>query len=191
MMAERARSLRRSAALVTVVGTFLALAWLVWSDVRDLQARERAAMDQAAVQTQQVRDLASQVRRLGGVPVVTPQPGAPGSPGSPGQQGQPGVTGPSGPPGASVTGPAGPKGDQGKEGPQGASGTIGATGPPGPPGPQGEPGPAGQKGDAGEQGPKGDQGSPGPTCPDGYHLVDATVLTSGGPQDSVICAKES
>lgn len=123
--------------------------------------------------------LAQQVRDLGGVPKVTPQPGPTGAAGSPGVPGRPGRSGQSG-----SNGRPGQNGAAGEPGKTGASGSPGASGAPG------VKGDTGPKGDTGTQGPKGDQGepgSPGPTCPDGYHTTHTTVVTAGGPQDAVIC----
>ena len=84
----------------------------------------------------QVEALRTQVKSLGGTPVVGP-------PGSQGQPGQPGAIGPQG--------VAGPPGVQGPPGPQGA---------PGVPGPDGSPGTGGSVGSVGAQGAPGPQGIP-------------------------------
>lgn len=118
------------------------------------------------------RQLADQVRSLGGTPVVQPvagPAGVPGAAGATGATGASGVQGPQGVPGQKgdtgapgPTGPAGVQGAAGQDGTDGTNGQAGATGVAGPQGPQGEAGPAGP------QGPQGEQGPPGPTCPDGY-----------------------
>jgi hypothetical protein len=137
------------------------------------------------------RVLAQQVRDLGGIPKVSPQPGpagspgASGSPGAPGASGAPGRTGPSGKPGRT-----GASGSPGKTGPSGAPGNPGAVGPSGPPGPAGKDGKDGADGKDGSPGPVGPSGPPGPTCPDGYYATHTTVVTAGGPQDAVICTAD-
>lgn len=126
--------------------------------------------------------LAQQLRDHNIVPKVTPQPGptgAQGSPGVPGQSGRSGQSGSNGRPGQN-----GASGQPGAPGQSGAPGAVGASGAPG------AKGDTGAKGDMGEQGPKGDPGSPGPTCPDGYHATHTTVVTSGGPQDAVVCTAD-
>lgn len=129
--------------------------------------------------------LAQQVRDMGGVPKVSPQPGPTGAPGSPGVPGQPGRSG--------QAGSAGRPGQDGASGEPGKTGASGAPGAPGAPGAKGDVGPKGDKGDPGERGPKGDQGDPGPpgpTCPNGYHATPTTVVTASGPQDAVICTAD-
>jgi hypothetical protein len=171
-MIERLRKLRRGVPAVLLAAILAGLVvWLV-VEIRDVHDRLRQAQ-------QDSRTLAQQVRDLGGVPKVTPQPGP---------------TGASGPPGASVTGPPGRQGSSGRSatGPPGASGKPGAsvTGPSGvagSPGAVGPSGPAGPAGKDGADGHDGKDGSPGPTCPDGYHTTNTTVVTAGGPQDAVIC----
>lgn len=174
-MGERVQSARRGAGVVIALGAVAVLAWQVWTSVLDLQARARDAMETAQVQDRQIQTLADQVRKLGGVPVVTPSPAA----------GPPGLTGPAGPPGATVTGPPGPAGAKGDPG-----ATV--TGPPGPAGPKGDSvtGPPGPAGADGKDGKDGQQGPPGPACPDGYSVKTTTVVTDDGPQDVAICTKE-
>lgn len=133
----------------------------------------------------EVATLAEQVREMGGTPRVTPEPGPAGSPGASGQPGAPG--------GQGVPGRNGTSGGQGPSGSPGAVGASGAPGQSGSPGKDGATGAAGAKGETGEQGPRGEQGPsgpPGPSCPDGYTAKSSTVLTPGGPQESVICTKE-
>lgn len=185
-MAERVRSARRNAGVVVVAAVFLVLAWMAWSASRELKhdnrqlARQVSAQETiAAARDQQLRDLAAQVRRLGGTPVVVPPPGPAGQPGATGPSGSPGQRG-----GAGARGPAGPAGSTG---PSGAPGASGQPGQDGAQGPQGEPGAPGPRG---EQGPKGEQGEPGPACADGYHPEQVTVLTSDGPKPATICAKD-
>jgi Collagen triple helix repeat (20 copies) len=177
-MIERIRQARRGIQALLLAAVFIVLVgWLV-VEIRDVHDRLRQAQ-------QDSRTLAQQVRDLGGVPKVTPQPGPTGAAGSPGAPGQPGSSGSSG-----SNGRAGQNGASGKSGAAGASGAPGASGAAGV---KGDTGPSGDKGDTGEQGPKGDQGdpgSPGPTCPDGYHATPTTVVTADGPQTAVICAAD-
>lgn len=123
-------------------------------------ARVSSDLDQARTD---VSVLSGQVRQLGGVPSVTPQPGPQGTPGSPGPtgpSGPPGPTGPRGEPGRS--GDNGTSGSAGTSGQPGTDGTPGSPGPKGDAGPQGEPGPEGATGPQGEKGPQGETGEQGP-----------------------------
>lgn len=156
-MAERARNARRYIWVVVLAVLFLGLTWYINARLetqRSTAEHDRVTLaQQASVRDQQIRDLAAQVRRMGGTPVVSPPPGPAGSPGQPGasgSQGRPGVAGKSGQPGASVTGPPG------KTGPTGAS----VTGPPGPVGPAGSAGKDGKDGADGKPGSDGKDGSP-------------------------------
>ena len=171
-MTERLRQVRRGVPAVLLATILLVLVFWLVLEIRDVHDRLRQAQRDSQTLAQQVRD-------LGGVPKVTPQPGPSGAPGQPGRSGQPGSNG--------RAGQSGANGQPGKSGQSGAPGAVGASGPPG------AKGDTGSKGDAGEQGPKGDQGdpgSPGPTCPDGYHTTHTTVVTVGAPQDAVICTAD-
>jgi Collagen triple helix repeat (20 copies) len=126
----------------------------------------------------QVESLAEQVRGLGGVPVVSPSPGAPGRPGTPGAPGQPGSPGTPG-----DRGPAGPSGSPGASGAPGSPGTPGQPGSAGQPGQDGAQGPPGPQG---EQGPRGEQGAPGETPETVYCTPPGLgggpwTCTTGGP----------
>ncbi len=140
----------------------------------------------------EVSTLSKQVVDLGGTPRVTPQPGPAGSQGVSGQPGASGAPGGQGVPGRN--GSAGSQGPLGSPGAVGASGAPGQPGSPGQDGATGAAGATGPKGDTGEQGPRGEpgpSGPPGPACPDGYQPEHVTVVTPGGPQDSIVCTKES
>lgn len=180
MVAEHARSVRRYLPAAVLVVLFLALAWWVSAELsaqRSTAERDRQTLaQQASVRDQQIRDLAAQVRRMGGTPVVSP-PGPAGIPGAPGQSGAPGAAGGTGRPGVSGSpGPVGASGAPGSAGTPGKDGTTGPKGDTGPPGPQGDPGPT---------------GPPGPACPTGYKAATVTVVTDSGPQDILTCTKES
>ncbi|MDB5911098.1 MAG: hypothetical protein JWP34_5215 [Massilia sp.] len=161
-MVERARSVRRYGWVVAWSLLFVGLAWWVhvgFDDQRHAAERDRTSLArQAAVRDQQIRDLAAQVRRMGGTPVVTPPPGPAGSPGAPGQPGAAGSPGASGSPGRS-----GASGAQGSPGPVGPSGAAGAAGAPG----QSVTGPAGPAGPSGPPGKDGADGKPGADGKDG------------------------
>ncbi|WP_433520154.1 hypothetical protein ACQP2T_63485 (plasmid) [Nonomuraea sp. CA-143628] len=132
--------------------------------------------------------LSEQVKRLGGVPLVSLSPGPPGERGPVGPAGQTvtgprGLTGPSGPPG-----PAGRDGKPGKDGAVGATGVPGLQGVPGQKGEKGDPGPPGGKGEAGADGkdgkdgsagPKGEQGEPGPRGETGPAPTSWTFAIAG------------
>lgn len=152
----------------------------------DRHAAANAVVGQTALSA--VSELAAQVRRLGGHPVVEPstlpQPltGATGATGAAGQQGPRGLTGATGVPGDTVNGPAGPagpKGDTGPAGPagkDGTNGTPGADGAAGADGAQGPPGPAGYPDTFTIEIP----GMPLFTCsdPDGDHAYTCTAAAS-------------
>lgn len=134
-------------------------------------------VDDRARMSQRVVILEQYIRSKGGTP----------PPGLSGRRGDKGDTGPAGVPGE--------KGDTGSTGKPGKDGRDGKTGSPGPvvtgsPGGVGEKGDKGDKGDRGETGPQGDTGEPGPTCPSGYHVEPATVLTADGPRSGVICVTD-
>lgn len=149
------------------------LAWVLVSQHQQITALSQQATANASAGQQ----LADQVRKLGGVPVVQPEagpagtpgaqgtPGAPGTPGATGRPGQAGAsgqkgdtgatgpTGPSGPPGVpGAAGTNGSDGTNGADGQDGANGPAGPAGAAGPPGPQGEPGPSGAPGADGADG---------------------------------------
>lgn len=111
--------------------------------------------------------LQRQVEDLGGIPVVTPEPGPTGEAGPPGPKGDQGFPGPQGVPGP--VGPQGPDGltgvagQVGPSGQNGTDGTSGADGQTGPQGPQGDSGPQGPAGERGPQGPAGQNGTDGRT----------------------------
>lgn len=146
-MVERLHIARRG--LVGAGIGVLALVVAAWIGLAISDVRSRLAADERDKQV-----LAQQVRDLGGVPKVTPEPGPTGPAGSPGASGPQGPAGQNGRNGSTGSpGPAGPTGKTGAAGPagtQGSPGTTGATGPQGPVGPQGD------------QGPKGDTGPTGP-----------------------------
>lgn len=144
----------------------------------------------------QVTVLSSQVRGLGGTPVVvppsdTPQvitvpgtPGARGIPGIPGAAGQPGPEGKPGVPGGpGIPGAAGNNGDDGSDGEPCSPEVDQCRGPAGPQGPEGAastvPGPAG---------PTGPAGPPGPTCEPGWH--PETVAVGFPPRDARVCVAD-
>lgn len=169
-------------------GILLILALVAWA--LTLIAAQHAQIRQLADEGGQ---LADQVRAMGGVPVVTPSPGAPGDPGAPGSPGSPGQPGADGRPGRTgQSGESGPQGPQGPQGEPGADGEPGATvqGPPGPSGAPGAPGKDGADGADGERGPAGPSGPPGPACPDGYQPETTTIVTPGGPKEAVVCVQD-
>lgn len=148
---------------VTVVVVVMGALWIavtmsgLSADNSRLEQQATASERKASTRDQQLRDLAAQVRKLGGTPVVVPPPGVAGSPGVAGQPGAPGRPGAAGSPGRS-----GGAGSPGPTGPAGPSGTQGAAGAPGqavtgPPGPAGPTGPAGKDG---KDGTDGKDGSP-------------------------------
>lgn len=167
--------LRGTVVAVTVVAIVMGALWITVTIVGVQADNARLHGD--------VSTLAQQVRDMGGTPRVTPEPGPAGSPGASGQPGAPGAAGGQG--AAGRTGSKGPAGATGRPGASGVPGRPGASGAPGPKGDPGAIGPAGPKGDTGPSGP------PGPACPDGYTAEHITVVTDGGPKDTVICTKES
>lgn len=167
------------------------------------EAEDTARGNQKALTQAQkaVGQLARQVERLGGEPVVQPSD-LPDAEPVPGPQGLPGLRGPRGPrgpvgpqgergfPGAQgpvgSTGPrgltgkrgaAGATGATGAQGAQGSQGEIGPAGPQGPPGERGPAGPAGPAGDRGPAGPPGPQGERGPAGADGTPGRGITSIT--------------
>jgi hypothetical protein len=182
----QARQLRRrprwwhGALALALLAVLASLSWVLASLAVERHKAEKL--------DRQVSVLADQVRRLGGVPAVSPEPGPSGSPGTAGAPGAPGSPGAAGSPGASgASGASGAPGKAGPTGPAGASGQPGRDGSDGATGPQGPAGPQGPKGDPGEPGPSG---PPGPACPDGYHVETTTVVTQGGPQPAAMCVKD-
>jgi len=164
--------------------------------------------------------LAEQVRLLGGVPAVTPQPGPTGERGEPGEQGQPGTPGRA-PTQAEISAAvsaflrANPP-TPGR--PPTMSEILTAVtqylreNPP-PAGPAGEPGQNGadgQDGAPGQDGQDGQDGEPGPpptaeqiraavdeyllanplNCPSGFHFETHQILTGGGPQSAALCIED-
>jgi hypothetical protein len=117
-MTDRIRQARHGLPAVLLALVFLVLVvWLALA-IRDVHDRLRQAQ-------QDNQTLAQQVRDLGGVPAVTPQPGPTGAPGSPGAPGLPGQNGRAGQPGSSGRpGRSGAAGRPGKTGPSGAAGTA-------------------------------------------------------------------
>lgn len=124
-----------------------------------LRNAELAATNEDAAQ-----QLASQVRRMGGQPVINPDD-LMGPQGPQGIQGIQGIQGLQGLPGRDGTdggpGPQGERGRAGRDGVDGLDGEDGADGAPGQPGKDGEPGKDGKPGPQGEKGEKGDPGTPG------------------------------
>jgi Collagen triple helix repeat (20 copies) len=149
MMAERLRIARRNAIpaglLLILVGVLVGIGL----EVASIRQQLSTAKHNSAVLAQQVRD-------LGGVPKVSPQPGPPGVSGSPGSAGQPGQNGRNGSNGSPGTaGATGKQGSTGVKGPPGPAGATGVEGPPGPSGPAGPVGPAGKDGKDGADGKDG------------------------------------
>lgn len=188
-MVEHVRRVRRSVWLIVALVVLAAFTWWVVSTIGALGDRLRESERDNAL-------LSQQVRQMGGQPLVSPRPGAAGpqgQPGQPGGPGQPGETGRPGQPGQ--TGRPGGPGGRGPAGPSGTPGTPGQAGQPGAPGEQGTQGPAGERGPAGEQGPRGEVGPTGPTgpagplCPDGWTREELTVVTPGGPRQTVTCTQ--
>lgn len=146
-----------------------------------------------------------------GTPGQDGPPGPPGPPGVPGEDGQDGRDGATGPPGprgatgANGVGAQGPDGPPGSPGPpggpgptgpagqDGSDGTRGPAGPPGPPGPAGQDGADGAQGPPGPAGPQGPPGTPGPTCPEGWHAEQRTILTTQAPQGEtvIVCVQNA
>ena len=81
-----------------------------------------------------------------------------------------------------------PQGERGDPGPAGPMGPAGPRGVQGEPGPSGAPGLPGAQGEQGVQGERGPAGPPGTSCPAGWHLVQAAILTkSNGWQETLVC----
>lgn len=181
--------------LAFMAGVFILISNLA-GDVRSLQAPcpEVVTVDSnprcidLAENAAAVSQLARQVRRLGGVPVVEPDD-------LPSQV----VIGPAGPTGP--TGGEGVDGADGQDGSDGAPGRPGSDGEDGAPGPQGEPGPvgpagpagpvgaAGKDGATGPAGPQGPEGPAGPACPDGATPTETTFPLTHPGVTFIICAK--
>jgi len=159
-MAEHARRLRRNWVLIAAAAVLGVLVALISVQIHALGEQLRQAESDSAV-------LSDQVKRMGGVPLVSPSAGPPGERGPVGPAGQTvvgprGLPGPSGPPG-----PAGRDGKPGKDGAVGLQGVPGLKGDPGatvtgPPGVKGDAGADGKDGKDGSAGPEGKQGEPGP-----------------------------
>nr|SAP16333.1 Phage tail fiber protein [Nonomuraea gerenzanensis] len=163
--------------LIAVVFTAVLGALMV--QINGLAERVRQAESDRTVLTEQVK-------KLGGVPLVSPSPGPPGERGDAGPRGLQGPPGPAGP-----TGPRGAAGQPGRDGSPGPSGPPGMQGPKGDPGEQGargEPGetvtgppdPAGERGPQGEPGPRGEAGPP----PSGWTFTYAGVTYTCTPAES-------
>jgi hypothetical protein len=162
-MGVHVRRLRRNWLLVAAAAVIGVLVVVISMQIHALGEQLRQAESDSAV-------LSDQVKRMGGVPLVSPSAGPPGERGPVGPAGQT-VMGPRGLPGP--TGPPGPAGRDGKPGKDGAVGLQGVpglkgdpgatvTGPPGAKGDAGVNGKDGQDGKDGSAGPKGEQGEPGP-----------------------------
>lgn len=143
------------------------------ASIAEEQARRERVEEQLSEQQVASEQLARQVRRLGGTPVVDPSDLPAGEPGP-----------------AGATGPAGPRGEQGARGPRGPAGAPGASGEDGAPGATGEPGPAGPQGPAGPAGAQGERGPEGPAGQDPWPFTFAfTVQTlTGSTTYTVTCA---
>lgn len=198
---------RRTGQTLLMLGVFLAaLLVAVWhenhrADHSDATAASalaavKSANTVATANAEAVKELADQVKALGGQPVVepsdlpTPEPGpagANGAAGSPGSTGPQGPPGPVGPTGQAIKGERGPRGFTGGDGPTGTPGATvkgdtGATGPEGPAGPQGPPGKDGKDGaDGHDSTVPGPQGDPGPACQPGWHVATRTVVSVEAP----------
>jgi len=120
----------------------IATVWLLFSGLTDRvnEAEQKAQASATAnkASSAAVKELAEQVRHLGGQPVVEPSELPSPSTGATGPQGPPGKDGSDGKPGRDgrdgATGAAGPAGADGKPGADGKDGAAGATGPQGPAG---------------------------------------------------------
>jgi hypothetical protein len=149
-----------------------------------VNARVTAADRRADDRAREAAALATQVRGLGGVPVVQPPPGPPGAPGLPGPPGPAGPPGPRGPAGPSGLpgddGPAGSPGPRGGPGPAGQDGQPGQDGAPGTPGEPGTPGAPGEAGPPGPQGQPGDPGQPGQDGRDGRGIAGISDVEQDG-----------
>ncbi|GAA4226125.1 hypothetical protein GCM10022254_10110 [Actinomadura meridiana] len=172
-MVERMRAARWpiTVSAVVWVATLVAVVLIV-GRINALGHRLERAEQRSQAYAQQLREAGLKPRPPG-------PSGEPGRPGDPGAPGSPGARGPAGSPG-----PQGPAGAVGPSGAPGSAGGDGAAGAPGAQGPTGPAGPAGPRGPAGEQGPAG------PPCRDGWHQETVTVVTAGGPQDTVTCVKD-
>lgn len=172
-----------------VMGGLVAVAAVV-AVVIGVVVRQDAALDQAALDR---HALAEQVRDLGGKPVVTPPPpeqGPRGERGLPGIgiEGPRGETGPRGrPPSSGELLAAATRALRANPPPPGEDGRDGRNGIDGEDGEDGTDGADGRDGVDGEQGP---QGEPGPSCPDGWHTEQVTVLTPEGPRETTTCVED-
>lgn len=202
MTTPDARTSKTTAVLFVMALTIaVAVTWGVTTigslagDVEDSDQRANAAY--AAVDA-----LSTQVESLGADPVIEPSDlppgpagatGATGQTGPPGPQGLTGSVGPAGQPGEDGDrGPRGVRGETGSTGSAGSTGSPGNNGATGPQGPKGDPGPSGPPGPQGDQGPPGPVGQPGPTCPEGYHLEDRTVVSLEHPagETTYVCVAD-
>ncbi|WP_258904877.1 collagen-like protein [Actinokineospora sp. UTMC 2448] len=164
------------AVAVAVAGAMLLT--IAFFAARDTAARRDSEQDRTISQLQQLahtnavaaRELANQVRDLGGIPVAQPVVGAQGPAGEQGPQGLPGEPGPTGPPG--------------KDGRDGTPGRDGA------PGKDGAPGTDGAPGEPGVAGPQGPAGPPGPACPEGYEQRESIETgADGATYPGVACVR--
>jgi hypothetical protein len=156
--------------------SILVLAGLMLLRSSTQQAQIDALTTSAAENHSAAQQLADQVRQLGGVPATQPPPmtgaqgpqGLQGLKGDKGDPGQPGKDGKDGQNPPCLSTPAQCQGANGIDGQPGTAGQDGANGAPG------------TKGDKGDKGDPGAQGPPGPTCPDGYSLGPAIVVSPDG-----------
>jgi type II secretory pathway pseudopilin PulG len=151
--------------------SILVLAGLMLLRSSTQQAQIDALATSATDNHATAQKLYDQVIKLGGIPAVQP-------PAVTGVAGPQGATGPQGPPGPA--GPTGPSGPSGAAGQSGAAGAAGAQGNPGAAGAAGADGSTGATGPAGPQGSQGPAGPAGPTCPDGYSLGPAIIVSPDG-----------
>lgn len=194
---EAAPSARRRRALTylaagVLVGCLAAGGWYFGSRIGSLQDQADELKTQADSNGRDARQLADQVKDLGGDPVVEPpaasERGADGAAGADGRDG-----------------PAGKDGANGRDGPPGRDGDDGPPGAGGPPGSEGQAGatppcmaePAqcrGGDGADGRDGQDGAQGQPGPTCPNGYtarsRTYDPNPLLGGDEETWWVCVAD-
>lgn len=177
-MAEHTRPprhpIRKNLPLIALAAAVVLLTWWLVGQQNGLGTElqeTRAELHQARTDN---RILSDQVRNLGGVPAVTTPPPSPVT----GSNGRDGRDGRDGRPGAN--------------GKDGAPGTDGQDGAPGSPGVSvtGAPGADGPKGEKGDKGDPGEKGDPGPACPEGWHQETVTVVTTGGPKDTMTCVRD-